>query len=210
MQYCTRRAARRAEPVKAHREFPRAQNAVRSRTRPQNTHPKDATFSFGRISFVPTDATARPTRRRRGRRLTMKYSTRRAAWRVEPVGAHREFPRAQNAMRSRPRPQNTHPKDADSWFERVSSVPTDATSRPTRRRRGRRLTMKYPLAKQLGVSSRSVLTVGSPVLKTPCARGHARTALSLRTSTLDLSKLRPCQPMRRVAPVDADKDERPR
>ena len=103
----TRRAARRVEPVGAHREFPRTQNAVRSRPRPQRIL-KDATSSFELLSFVPTDATGRPTRRRRGRRLNMKYSTRRAARRVEPVGAHREFPRALNAVRSRPRPQSTH------------------------------------------------------------------------------------------------------
>ena len=61
-----------------------------------------------------------------------------------------------------------------------------------------------PLAATLGVSSRSVLTVGCPVLRTQCARGHARKLTIPRTPTLGLSELRPCQPVRRVAPVDAD------
>ena len=126
-------AAQRVEPVGPHRGFPRAQNAVRSRPRPQNTYFKNADSWFERISPVPADATSRPTRRRRGRRLTVKYSTRRDARRVAPVGAHRGFPRAQNAVRSRPRPQRACLKDADSWFERISPVPAGAMSRPTRR-----------------------------------------------------------------------------
>ena len=56
------------------------------------------------------------------------------AQRVEPDNAHRGFPRAQNAVRSRPRPQTPIP----------------------------------------------------------------------RTPTLGLSEFRPCQPVRRVAPLDAD------
>ena len=158
---------------------------------------------FERISHVTADATSRPTRRRCGRRVTMKYSTRRDARRVAPVGAHRGFPRAQNEVRSRPRPHITRSKDATSRLERISSVPTDATSRSTRRRRGRRLTVKYStLAAPLGGSSRSVLTVGSPVLRTRCARGDARKTLTPRTPRLGLSEFRPCQPMRRVAPLD--------
>ena len=114
MKFSTRRAARRVEPVGAHREFPRAPNAVRSRLLPQATLSKDATSLFHLLSFVATDATGRPTRGRRGCRLNVKFSTSRAAQRVEPVGAHREFPRTPNAVRSRLRPQVTYPKDATS------------------------------------------------------------------------------------------------
>ena len=94
-------------------------------------------------TFVPTDATGRPTRRRRGRRLNMKFSTRRAARHVEPVGAHRAFPRAPNAVRSWLRPQLALTKDATPSFQLLSFVPTDATGRPTRRQRGRRLKRKF-------------------------------------------------------------------
>ena len=116
MKFSTRRAARRVEPVGAHREFPRAPNAVRSWLRPQLALTKDATPSFQLLSFVPIDATGRPIRRRRGRRLNMKFSTRRAARHVEPVGAHRAFPRAPNAVRSWLRPQLALTKDATPSF----------------------------------------------------------------------------------------------
>ena len=59
---------------------------MRSRPWPRNAYFKDATSSFQLLSSVPTDATGRPTRRRRGRRVNMKYSTRRAARRVRYGG----------------------------------------------------------------------------------------------------------------------------
>ena len=56
----------------------------------------------------------------------------------------------------------------------------------------------------LGVANWSVLTVGFPELKPPCARGHARRTHNPMTPRLRLSYFPPYQPMRRVAPLDAD------
>ena len=146
----------------------------------RKTHtPRTPRLRFSYLGSVPTDATSRHTRRRRGRRLNVKCCARGAARRVEPVGAHREFPRAQNAVRSRPRPQRAGFKDATSSFERLSSVPTDATSRPTRHRRGRRV--KYS---SRGAARRVELAGAHreiPRLKTQCTRGNVHKTHTSRT-----------------------------
>ena len=100
--------------------------------------------------------------------------------------------------------QNAYFKDATSSFQLLSFVLTNATSHPTRRRRVRRLNMKYSTRG----AARRVELAGAhreiPRLKTQCARGHARETYTSRTPRLRLSDFRPCQPMRRVAPLDAD------
>ena len=55
----------------------------------------------------------------------------------------------------------------------------------------------------LRVANWSVLTVGFAELKSPCARGHARSTHNPMTSPLRLSYFPPCRPMR-LAPLDTD------
>ena len=110
----TRRgAARRGELAGAHFAFHRAQTAMRSRSCPLHTYPKDATSSFELLSSVPADASSRPTRRRRGRSMAGAQHTprRRSAWRTgrcSPLVSPSPTRRAFTAMPPTRRTQGRH------------------------------------------------------------------------------------------------------
>ena len=80
-------------------------------------------------------------------------------------------------------------------LQQVSSVPADATSPRAAldADAAARSKIKQPhAAAPLGVSHWSELTVGSPELKPPCARGHVRSTYIPRTPSLCLSYFPPC------------------